>query len=622
MVDRAETMLRPSWLRQAISQGVILGLVCALAAWLLSRPPLLRGIDEWLFDACFQARGTRPTTAKIVLVGLDAESLERLGKPAAFLSPELAEVVAFLKQEGAAAIGIDLIIPKSLEQNPALENLLEADKLGQAIYDADNVVLAKWNTGDAWLLPLTQWRFKSLTERARPTDLGFVNLQDDTDYFIRRQQLVSPEGDWQFALALHAVASGCDLRWENGLLVGRERVPLDNRQCLRINFVGPPGSFPLVPFHEALEAARRRQSLPVDVRGAIVIIGGTEGDIHATPYGNRFYGHVFNADPGLMAGAELHAHILATLADGAYLRIPPEPLSFAVLLVVGALLGGLFRHVNLEGGVLLALVHHFGWLLTALASFFFFRLRIEMVSMLLLGVLLYGITFGQRWRRLRRMFGVFQSESIARTLEASTTPLELRGDARIVTVLFADVRQFTSFAEKHSPQEVVALLNSYFEAIVPIIEEHGGTLNSYMGDGIMVIFGAPEFCSDHALRAVRAALAMVRRVHHFGPRWAALGYPDFRIGVGMHSGEVVIGMIGSPRRLAYTAIGDTVNAAARIEAENKRIGSEILLSAQTRSALSEEECDRLGIAHEHQPVLVKGKSQPLDIYRVHVDGGH
>lgn len=496
-------MLRLSWLRQSVSHGVILRLACALAAWLLSRPPLMRGIDEWLFDGCFHARGTRSTSAKIVLVGLDDESLEQLGKPAAFLSPELAEVVTFLKQQGAPAIGIDLIIPDSLEQSGAFDPFLEADKLGQAIYDADNVVLAKrllqlhqdGQTRDVWLLPLTQWRFKSLTERARPTDLGFVNITEDRDHFFRRQQLVSREGDWHFALALQAVASGRDLRWKGGLHIGGERVPLDDQQCLRVNFVGPPGSFTVLSFHDVLEAARGRRPASTDVQGAIVIIGGTgrsQQDYYATPYGNRFFGRILNDDPGLMAGAELHAHIIATLADRAYLRTLPAPLSFALLLAAGALLGGLFRRVNLEGGVLLALAHHFGWLLLAFAAFRFLRLRIEMVSMLLLGVVLYGITFGLRWRRLRQMFGVVQSESIARSLEAGVTPLELRGDARVVTVLFADVRQFTSFAEKHSSQEVVALLNGYFDAIVPIIEEHGGTLNTYMGDGIMVIFGAPE----------------------------------------------------------------------------------------------------------------------------------
>jgi class 3 adenylate cyclase len=155
----------------------------------------------------------------------------------------------------------------------------------------------------------------------------------------------------------------------------------------------------------------------------------------------------------------------------------------------------------------------------------------------------------------------------------------------LLTVCNPAYRQVGAPAERHRPQEVVALLNAYFGAIVPIIEAHGGTLNNYMGDGIMVIFGAPEARSDHALQAVRCAVAVVGQVHQLRDRWAALGYPGFRIGVGMHTGEVVIGMMGSPSRLTYTAIGDTVNAAARIEAENKQLGTEVLLSAQTREAL-------------------------------------
>jgi adenylate cyclase len=620
-----------STLDRYVRRGMLLGAACALVVWLLTRPALVRGIDEWLLDGCFHARGPRATRAKVVLVGVDEASLDRLGKPAAFLSPELAEVVTCLKREGAAAVGLDLIVPASLEQSEPFARFLEADRLGKAIYDADNVVLAKRlvpaateaGTRDAWLLPLTQWRFKSLTDRARATDLGFVNLTADRDHFFRRQQLVTPGGDLHFALAVYAVAAGVDVHWQDGLVVGGERVPLDEQQCLRVNFVGPPGTFPVVPFHEALDAARGKRPLPADVRGAIVLIGGTGPslqDYYPTPYGNRFYLRALNDDPGLMAGVELHGHLIATLVDRVYLHTLPAPLFLVVLLTAGVLLGDLFGRWNLEWGVLAALVHHAGWLLAAIVAFRFFRLRVEIVAMLLLGGLLYGLTFGLRWRRLRRMLGVVQSEAVARSLEAAVTPAGLQGEARVVTVLFADVRQFTPFSESHTPPEVVALLNSYYGAVVPLIEAYGGTLNQYMGDGVMVLFGAPDSQPDHALRAVRAAVAVVRRVHELRPRWAELGYADFRIGVGIHTGEVVVGMVGSPSRLAYTAIGDTVNAAARLEAENKRLGSEILLSAQTREALPDPERASLGISPEHGMVQVKGKSRPLDIYRIDVPG--
>jgi adenylate cyclase len=266
----------------------------------------------------------------------------------------------------------------------------------------------------------------------------------------------------------------------------------------------------------------------------------------------------------------------------------------------------------------IALAHHFGWKLVSLAAFRFLHLRVEMMSMLLLGFLAYAITFALRWRRMRTMMGVVKSESIAQALEAETGALQLKGEAREVTVLFADIRSFTDFSEAHTPAQVVALLNAYFTEMVPLIEEHGGTLNQYMGDGVMVIFGAPALQTDHPRRAVRTGVAMVERVHQLKDqgRWKELGSPEFRIGVGIHTGDVVVGTVGSPRRLDYTAIGDTVNTAARIEAENKRLQSEVLISAQTCARLTPGEREELGVSPEPVPALVKGKSQVLDLHRV------
>src|SRR5262249_48166563 len=161
------------------------------------------------------------TSARVVLVGLDDRSLRDAGKPAAFLSPELAEVVTLLKARGAAAIGLDLIVDESLQDSPDFARLLGAEKLGQAVVDAGNVGLARRRVREPgeperWLLPLAAWRLKSLGDDASPTDLGFVDISPDRDHFHRRQQLFGPEGDLHFALALHAVATGEAVRWERG----------------------------------------------------------------------------------------------------------------------------------------------------------------------------------------------------------------------------------------------------------------------------------------------------------------------------------------------------------------------------------------------------------------------
>jgi adenylate cyclase len=404
------------------------------------------------------------------------------------------------------------------------------------------------------------------------------------------------------------------------LRVGEEGIPLDGEQKLPINFVGPPGSYPVLPFRRVLHAARHGQPLP-ELRGAVVLIGLTarsQQDYHLTPYAN-LYARAFADQPaGLMSGTELQAHILATLHDRAFLRPPPGLASpLPLLLVVGGVLGWAFARLSLAWGFVLAVAYHLAWRGLALAAFAAVHWRLEMAGMLLLGFLAYGVTFARRWWTLRRMLSVVKSEAVAMALEADPRRLDPGGEEREITVLFADIRNFTDFSEKHTPHEVVALLNAYFGEVVPAIEAEGGTLTTYMGDGVMVLFGAPAWQPDHALRAVRAAVAMVGAVHGRRVQWARLGLADLRIGVGVHTGKVVVGAIGSPGRLDYTAIGDAVNTAARIEAENKRQGTEILISAATYAALPDAPRAELGLG-EPRPAAVKGKEVVLTLYPVEV----
>jgi len=590
----------------------------------MTRLPFFLLLEERLQDGCFSFRGNRFSETRVVLVTLDPGSLEALRKPLLFTSPELAEAVTYLKSQGAASIGLDLILPQSYADLPELQAGAVGDsgRMGQAILDAGNVVLPEMRVQDRWLSTLPQWRLKSfLAPDAK--DIGFANWTEDGDHFLRRQQLVINEKGQQrlqFALALVARARGWEAEWtEDGLQLGGMPVLLDGEQRLRINYVGPPGSFPEVSLGAVLAAARKGAPLPVDVAGAIVIVGATsrdQQDFHATPFSNSYWLSMYGGPEGLMSGSEIHANIAATLLDRAFLRSPSWLTTLLFLLAFGALLGRLFARLNMTWGLLLFAGHHVAWRWLCLWLFAGMGLRFIILPVLVLGVLVYGLTLLQRWRLLRLMLGVVKSEKIARLLEEDPGQLDLHGEERVVTLLFADIRSFTPFAESHSPREVVALLNAYFGAIVPIIERHGGTLNQYMGDGIMVIFGAPVTQPDQAVRAVRAAVEVIRCVHAMQQRWAELGFPGLRMGVGIHTGRVVVGTVGSPDRLDYSAIGDTTNTTARIEAKNKEFGTEILISDETYQILPDDERRRLGCCAAKLHAEVKGKDQPLELHKV------
>jgi len=623
-----------TWLRNPVWRGLLRGLACALLVWLVFvSMASFRGLEDWMLDSCFFYRGPRPTQAKVVLIGIDDATLAGLRKPLAFLSPELAAVVQYTHDQGASTIGIDLLIPDDLRDRPELKTPgAEGDArlMGQAVLDAGNVVLAGIADGDRLQLPVFPWPFKMSVDRdPLDRDAGFINLTPDDDQILRRQRLLSQAGP-SFILALYARARDAGFTWDGPrrqLRVGDEVIPLDGEQELRINFVGPPGSFPVVSFREVLEGARQGRPWP-ELKGAVVLIGVTargQQDYHATPFDNQYARFWPSRTGGLMAGTEVHAHLLATLQDRAFIRTPWWLAPLPLLLVVGAALGHALARLNLAWGLGLTLAHHFAWKALALAVFAWLHWRLEVVAMLVLGMAVYGVTFALRWWTLRQMLGVYKSEAIARALESNPSLLDAGGEERAITVLFADVRSFTVFSEKHKPPQVVALLNAYFDVVVPLIEAEGGVINQYMGDGVMVLFGAPAYFPDHAERALRAAVAMVKAVHEQQDRWRKLdvngawGEQGMRIGVGVNTGKVVVGAVGSRRRLDYTAIGDTTNATARIEAANKEAGTEILISAATHGEIPPRLAAELGCEAMARTITGKGKQESLQVYAVTVE---
>ena len=487
---------------------------------------------------------------------------------------------------------------------------------------------------DRPLQPPFEWYDAHLPSPIPWADLGFVDFTVDSDSCLRRQLLRQQNEDGLhpcMALALVAKARRLSQEWLSAdeLTMDGTPIPLDGEGCLPINYVGPTGSIRKVPFRQVLAAAERKnetrgQQGGLPFKNAVVLVGmeaGTFQDRYPTPYTYPSFWQWFRTEESLpparqMPGVEIHANIAATLLDRAFISRPWFLATPLMLLVVGGVLGALLARCSLELGALLTVAHHIAWRGLAVGAFCLGNRHLETAAMLVLGVLLYGTVFAMRWRWIRRMMGMVKSEAVARALEAGGAKLDLRGEQRDITVLFCDIRNFTPFSEQHTPHEVVRLLNAFFAEAVPAFEAEGGTVNQYIGDAVMVIFGAPQPQADHAARAVRAAVEVVRRVHLLNDRWKELGAKEFRIGIGIHTGHAVVGTVGSPRRLDYTAIGDTVNTAARLESANKELGSEVLISYATFYALSDEEQRRLAAKCTQHAISVKGKQESLRVYSI------
>ena len=209
----------------------------------------------------------------------------------------------------------------------------------------------------------------------------------------------------------------------------------------------------------------------------------------------------------------------------------------------------------------------------------------------------------------RANYSRFMPEYVVKQLLENPDSFRLGGATQTITVLFADIRGFTAFAENENPEKVVGLLNRYFSAMTEIIFAHGGTLDKYIGDGLMALFGAPTATPEDARNAVNAAVAMQRRLLTLNPELIAEGYSSIAIGIGLHTGEATIGYIGSEQRSEYTAIGDTVNLAARLESNTA--GGQILMSEATSVAAG----DMFPLLR-HDPLTVKNRKQPVDLFEI------
>ncbi len=646
----------------AIALGLA-GAAAALAA-ALATVPLVATVELKTYD--LRMRSTvdvvAPREGDLSLVEIDEMSLRRMEPLVGrWPWPRLvhAHVVNFLARARARAILYDVLFTEhdrhSFDVGSERWTGDESDRVfAGAIARAGNVVLMadavaeamEGAPADAPDLPdvaaLHDYRL-SVRPEARPVvvlpydelarsarAIGHNVLVYDADGPLRRVipfvgagNRVLPSGP----LATILVASGIapsQVDMERGALtVGDRRAPIlevalvdadGSRRTGYRMLLDYQGTYPRVSFYDLFYAEQQMLSGvkpdvdPARFRDRIVIVGTTAPglqDVFTVPL------------RGKMSGSEIHANVIDSLMHGRFMA-PARGGLAAAALVACAL------------AVALAAVWFDPWIAVAvaaatsgalyLASLAWFRrgvwLPVTSPSIAIALATFGGTAYhyfveGREKRKVKQLFSRFVSRDVYHRLLEDPRRAALGGERRDMTVLFCDIRGFTTLSEVSPPEAIVATLNEYFTRMVSIVLAQGGTVDKFVGDLIMALFGAPLDDADHADHAVQTALAMSRELDALNGTRRANGQTPFDIGVGINSGEMVAGMIGSDRILSYTVIGDAVNLGSRLEGLNKQYGTRIIVSDATRT--------RLKARYEIRPlgdVTVKGRSQPISIFEV------
>jgi adenylate cyclase len=389
--------------------------------------------------------------------------------------------------------------------------------------------------------------------------------------------------------------------------LGKLSIPTNEDGRVLINYRGPQKTF---PHYSATDVIHGRVP-PKAFQGKIVLVGATAigiYDMRVTPFE-----HVF---PGL----EIHANVIDSILQGQFLHRPNWITLVDILIIagVGLILGGLLPRVKalwgaLVGGGLFLSVLALGKILFE-SQGVWMNLTYPTLNLVFIYLGVTGYRYMTEEREKKKIRGAFQyylTASVVEEMLKNPDKLKLGGEKKDLTVLFSDIRGFTSISENMTPEGLVKLLNEYLTSMTDMVFKHDGLLDKYIGDAVMAVWGAPLDQPDHAKRACLTALDMLDELHRLQKKWSAEGLPVLNIGIGVNAGPMVVGNMGSARRFNYTVMGDSVNIGSRLEGLNKVYGTNIIVSQMTFEQVQEEFLGR-----ELDLVRVKGKGLPVKIFEL------
>ncbi len=633
--------------------AILIGLFCAfLVIGLYLRTPLFfEELDLKLSDIRFKYREKfEPERIQpnknIVIVAIDEKSINQIGRWP-WSRATIAELVnkfyeydvkiaafdiTFSEEESLKA---DTAFSESLEVNENVvlgyffrdDSTQETDKKALKIHNKSRINLVKflknYKNQPIRNFDSVELNIPLIAENA--AGFGFFNIIPDNDGIYRKALLVVNYNDSYYpSLNLESSSAFMDKQilltiadfGVSGIKLNEFLIPVDENGRLLLNYYGEGGTFPVYSAVDVLNGTISKEKL----ENKFVFFGPTEigiADIRATPF-----------DP-VSPGVEIQATAASNILDGNFLIKDgiTQSIDLALIFFMTVLLSLvlIFTTKTLVSFLVLIL-----FLMVFIATNFYFFSRLNyMLSILFpafsisLTYIIYeayrNITVERKSKFLREAFNSYVSPDVVGQILKDPERLQLGGDRRKVTLLFSDIRGFTTLSESTDPEKLVTLLNEYLTPMTKIVMNNKGTLDKFIGDAVMAIYGAPVEQEHQALHACSSAIEMIKKLNEINKEWSENNLPNIDIGIGINTGEAVVGNMGADIRFDYTAIGDTVNLAARLEGQTKYYGTNIIISESTKQDLDKAMAENPDISfniRELDLIKVKGKSKPIAVYQL------
>jgi adenylate cyclase len=634
-------------------------LIALFAGTFTVLPPLdaLRGLS---IDALTALRWRtyghihKPASSPTVVVALDEETYRTPpfeGTPNITWTREIGHVLSAIIAGGAKVVGFDIVFPTSIEQS---EIPLGNETLGARVrgFDADflralangaragKIVLGEVQHRDYPILPSPGQRFAVGQER----NIRSLNLYTDPDDVVRRIPLMIPTDggpvpSMAVELAARALGATPEIGADGSMTLSGYRIPAQIPDTLTLNFDGGADDIPTFSLAD-LDACNANDTTDFFRRyfdGKVVLIG-TRLDVEDREITSKRFATGPEGIDGprclppttagdakfardSLPGVYIQATAINDLIDRDALRELGRFDRGLIAVALAAVTAAAVLMLPLFGAVIAYLAIAVAWTAAATAAFVH-AVSLPLIEPLLAGAIGLTTTTGFRFlvadkdrRFLRKSFALYLAPAVIEKMMASNKPPALGGETRNVTVLFSDVAGFSSIAEHLAPTDLVSLMNEYLSAMTEIIQDHGGFVDKYIGDAIVAAFGAPLADSDHAANAVRAVLHCHRRLEELNQSLAALRGRKLEHRIGLHTGDALVGNIGSRQRFNYTVMGDAVNLASRLEGANKFFGTSMMVSESTferaRTTCAWRELDIIRVVGRAEPVKIYEPLAPI-----------